>query len=66
MSGYSPEEVVTSLYRILLGREPDPGGYADHLNSMQQGTPLAVYSACVFNGARSAEARPDQAWDFWT
>ncbi len=40
MSGYSPEEVLTSLYRILLGREPDSGGYAHHLNSMQEGASL--------------------------
>ncbi len=42
MNGYSPEEVLTSLYRILLGRQPDAGGYADHLNSMRKGVPLEL------------------------
>ncbi len=40
MAGYSREEIVTSMYRVLLGREPDSEGYAHHLNSLRKGKPL--------------------------
>ena len=55
MSGYSPEEVVTSLYRILLERDPDPGGYANYIEFYPTRNAARDYPACVFNGARSAE-----------
>ena len=40
MSGYSHEEVLTSFYRVLLGREPDAGGYANYISFMENGEPV--------------------------
>ena len=37
MTGYSPEEIVTSFYRVILGREPDSGGYESNVNFLRNG-----------------------------
>ncbi|MEP7042464.1 MAG: methyltransferase domain-containing protein [Dokdonella sp.] len=36
----SAEQLVTELYRGLLGREPDPGGLRSHVDAMNAGAPL--------------------------
>ena len=33
-----PETAVTLMYEIMLGREPDPGGFADNLAQVTSGT----------------------------
>ncbi|HVH73450.1 MAG TPA: DUF4214 domain-containing protein [Stellaceae bacterium] len=40
VAAIEPEELVTALYRSLLGREPDPAGFATYVNHINQGTPL--------------------------
>lgn len=37
----SAEQLVTQLYRGLLGREPDPGGLRSHADALSAGMPLA-------------------------
>jgi FkbM family methyltransferase len=32
--GYDPETIVSMLYRLLLGREPDPAGLAHHARNL--------------------------------
>lgn len=36
-AGYSNNEYVTRLYRVMLGREPDPSGLANWLNALNSG-----------------------------
>lgn len=45
VEGYD-EEFVTELYRIFLGRDPDPAGLAHYLGALKSGlTPHGLVSA---------------------
>jgi Domain of unknown function (DUF4214)/Methyltransferase domain len=37
---FSPEHVATALYRGILDREPDPGGYRDNVKHLRSGRAL--------------------------
>ncbi len=37
MDGFSPEEIVTLMYQIFLGRNPDSVGYAHYVDSLRMG-----------------------------
>jgi predicted SAM-dependent methyltransferase len=46
----SPKGVIQSLYRGVLGREPDPDGSMHYLQALQKGTPLEELVAAFVNG----------------
>jgi len=53
--GYDPETIVSMLYRLLLGREPDPAGLAHHAERLRADKVTAQEMARNF--VRSTEYR---------
>ena len=39
-NSYKPEDIVTGVYQAVLGRAPDPEGFAAHLAAVKAGRPL--------------------------
>lgn len=57
----SNEEFVLSLYRAILGREPDPEGFQNHVNGLYNG---ASRDALINVFLYSAEYNYTVVWDF--
>jgi hypothetical protein len=50
-AGYSNSDYVTSLYRLLLGREPDSAGLSAHVSAMNQGVSRITIQAAFLASA---------------
>ncbi|MBI0534672.1 hypothetical protein D9599_03695 [Roseomonas sp. KE2513] len=51
----APEDLVTGGFRLILQREPDPGGFAFHLNGLRAGRPAANMMRGLLGSAEAAE-----------
>ena len=60
----NPEDIVASLYRAMLGREPDAGGLAHYVSVARNGCPLEVMIRQFLNSAEFA-SRVDRAPPPW-
>jgi hypothetical protein len=49
--GYTNEEKLLTLYRAVLNREPDPGGYGYWLGVLNGGFPFTAVAGYFFDGA---------------
>lgn len=54
-----PEELVAGAFRLVLQREPDPGGLDHHLRALRTGQPAATMMRSLL-GSREALDRGEQ------
>ena len=55
----APEELVAGAFRLVLQREPDPGGLDHHLRALRAGQPAATMMRSLL-GSREALDRGEQ------
>ncbi len=59
--GHDPEQLVTLLYRLLLGRDPDAGGLAAHVETLRANRLTAQELAREFVRSSEFTGRPSLA-----
>ena len=52
--GYSSSAKVLVLYRAILDREPDSGGYSGYVNQLNSGTPFSTLVGAFYGGSEFA------------
>lgn len=51
----APEDLVAGAFRLILQRDPDPGGLAFHLGGLRAGRPAANFMRGLLGSAEAAE-----------
>lgn len=56
--GQSQEQIVTTIYQALFGREPDPAGLAFFVDALQSGTQtIETIAINIMDGAQNVDAQ---------